>query len=100
MLSLKNDVNLNGAKPEIAIACLVVYSVYRDFGYDCVLTSANDGQHGFGSLHYAGLAVDFRTHHVQANDIEPLADTIREALGPQFDVVLEDTHIHVEFQPK
>jgi UDP-N-acetylenolpyruvoylglucosamine reductase len=65
-----------------------------------VLTSANDGQHGFGSLHYAGLAVDVRTHHVTANDIEPLADTIREALGPQFDVVLEDTHIHVEFQPK
>jgi hypothetical protein len=99
-LKLKPGVRVLGLKPEILTAMLVAESIIGDA---FVITAAVDSNHKAGSLHYAGLAVDFRT-----NDLTSPMDTIlklRDALGPEYDVLLEDSglpnaHGHIEFQPK
>ena len=50
-----------------------------------------------GSLHYAGCAVDLR---FPPDNAAGLKAALAEALGGDYDVVLEADHIHVEFQPK
>ena len=100
MVRFNDGVDLNGIKPEMVSGFVVVASVYTTLGYDCIPTSINDGVHGFGSLHYIGMAMDFRIRHVREDDRVALKNMIAEALGEQFDVVLETTHIHVEYQPK
>jgi hypothetical protein len=81
-----------------------------DAGWDMprklVVTSVCDGRHKKGSLHYKGLAFDVRTwangegEQLGVDDKEIMAKDYREVLGPDFDVVVESTHIHIEYQPK
>lgn len=82
------------------IAVMAVRDIFARAGYDTTITSAFDGIHSAGSLHYHGLALDFRTRHIPTRDRDPLARAIKEALGHEFDVVLEPTHLHIEFDPK
>ena len=70
-----------------------------DLGETFMITSCVDGTHGHNSLHYSGLAFDLRTRDL-ATDPGLVVQRLREALGAEFDVVLEPTHIHVEFQPE
>ena len=69
-------------------------------GRDCIITSARDGKHSTNSLHYVGKALDMRTRDLTDAQIQALAGELREWLGPDFDVVVERTHIHVEYDPK
>lgn len=100
MIQLKYGVDLLGLKPEAVIAVICAASVLREHGYATVVTSVSDGTHGRASLHYAGLAIDLRTSHIPEDDRGTMSSLIADALGAQFDVVLEETHIHIEFQPK
>ncbi len=97
---IKRGVRAKGLQPEISLAIEEAREVYREFGADLIITSMLDGQHMEGSLHYRGRAVDFRTRHLAQPDRALAANRLRLALGPEYDVVLEDTHIHVEFDPK
>ena len=98
MISFKQGVELNGVRPEIVAAMIVVGLVA---GRDIVITSVTEGKHSRGSLHYIGHAFDIRIRDIKnPEDIDSLVMTIREHLTDEFDVVLEATHIHVEFQPK
>jgi len=82
-----------------AVAMPIVREVYRDFGYTAVITSGVDGKHAKNSLHYSGRAFDFRTSNIALGDRIPLAATLSDSLGSEFDVVLENDHIHVEHDP-
>ena len=64
------------------------------------ITSLMDGTHSARSLHYSGRAVDFRTRDLSALEVAHLAAALKSDLGPAFDVVVEETHIHVEWDPK
>jgi hypothetical protein len=66
-------------------------------GEDLVITCGTDGKHRTGSLHYIGHAVDIRRSSLK--DAELTVGKFRNVLGDDFDVILEPTHIHVEFQP-
>ena len=107
ILSLKPDVKLDGLTPQMALGCFIVASVFWSFRATCTVTSANDGKHGPNSLHSRnGLcrACDFRTKDF-AGDKLALVTAIRDALGRDFDVVLEDIggeneHLHAEYDPK
>jgi hypothetical protein len=99
MVRLKPGVEVRGLKPEMALAALIVAGVYSSEGHDCTITSGRDGQHMRGSRHYWGHALDFRTRNVPNEKRPALAEAVREALGGEFDVVLESTHLHVEFDP-
>ncbi len=98
-LSLKIGVKLRGLTPEMLLAIVVVEGAYADLGYDTIITSACDGRHSRGSLHYVGLAVDFRTRHIGSDRLK-VTGKIKDRLGLEYDVVLERDHIHVEYQPE
>ena len=102
MIRFKRGVKLRGMSPQIGIAINVADGVYGDLGYETVVTSVCDGKHSPGSLHYVGLAADFRTRHLNHADLHHIKahGKLRSRLGVEFDVVLERDHIHVEWQPK
>jgi len=99
-ISLKQGVKMNLLQPQIVLGLLIISSIYKDYGYDLVLTSLSDGVHSPSSLHRLGSAVDLRTRCVGSADIVSLVSAIRRALGSDFDVILEADHLHVEYQPK
>lgn len=106
-MMLKKGVSIVGLKPEILVGLMVAQGVYDEFGCDLVVTAGVDGNHKIGSLHYKGLAVDLRTRDLREDEKELVAVLLKERLNGQpdnfageFDVVLERTHIHLEFDPK
>ncbi len=97
---IKKGVEAQGLQPEILLAIMEAREVYRDLDAELIITSLLDGKHMKGSFHYKGLAVDLRTRHLSKTDRALAAARIRLALGPEYDVVLEKTHIHLEYDPK
>ena len=70
---------------------------YEFYGEEIVVTSTYEGNHGPGSLHYANQAFDARLPHASADAI---ISGMINTMGPEFDVVQEKTHIHIEYDPK
>jgi hypothetical protein len=102
MLRIKHGVKLGGIKPEAVIAMVIAGQIYDAFGEDCVVTSGLDGKHMPGSKHYEGLAFDTRTRTLEKSIIEHVEDSLKQALGREYDVVYEPekVHFHIEFDPK
>jgi hypothetical protein len=69
-------------------------------GREAVITSAKDRSHSPNSLHYNGLAVDIRTRGISDADQSMLLSYLIASLGRSWDVVLESSHIHIEYDPK
>ncbi len=102
--------------PDATEGLAIAATVYQRFGLAGVITSAKDGRHSTGSLHYSGNAFDLRLPsrcmpQPWNERAETLDYVVQEALihelGDDWDVVLEkhqqspwDWHIHVENQPK
>lgn len=104
-MKLRPSVRILGVKPETVLGALIVESCYAAIGVDPVVTVGIEGVHSMGSEHYTGLALDFRMHHVPVDRREALVAAIREALGPDFDVLWESVgtpneHLHIEYDPK
>ena len=102
-LYLKRDpdgVRVQGIKPEMLVVLMVAEGVYREHDANCVVTSCVDSAHGTKSLHPFGYAVDLRTWNVPEKQAGAVAGKIKARLSVEYDVVLEDDHIHVEFDPR
>jgi hypothetical protein len=84
----------------MVLAAIVCRDVLEKRKLDAVITAGLDGKHSPGSLHYVGLAFDLRTNNIPAADREPVRAEIKDALGDDYDVVIEGDHIHIECQPK
>lgn len=97
-MRLAPDVRVYGLKTEILLAVMIAARLYDKKGEDFTITSVIEGKHMSGSLHYVGYAFDIRPP-MMSNPIAMQKD-IRDALGDDYDVVFEETHIHIEFQPK
>ena len=105
-MRLKHGASLKDLTPQMALAAIIVRDVYFDLdkGASCTITSVNDSKHSEHSLHYKGRALDIRTHDFEG-DKHQLLHELKEALGPEFDVVFEgegtpNEHMHVEYDPK
>lgn len=106
MIKLKNKtVNIATLNPVMWRAAVLVDDLCGKYKRDCIITSANDSKHGEGSLHGKDKALDFRTWHLPggylglaARDVAQRATAELKPLG--YDVVLENDHLHVEYQPK
>jgi len=99
-MRFKAGVSVVGLQPQIALALSVAESVYEDYDTELVVTSCNDGQHSYSSLHWSGNAADIRTKSLPKELWHSVHSQLQEALGRDYDVVLESDHIHVEYQPK
>jgi hypothetical protein len=98
---IKASVDLRGITPQMAIAYTIACHIYWErCQVRCVITSASDGVHGPNSLHYKGKALDLRTNNIPRHALPALHADLKTALGPQFDVVLESDHIHLEHDVK
>lgn len=75
-------------------------TIKRITAMEMVVTSVTEGRHGLGSLHYKGLAFDIRISAWTPMMVENVTNGIKKDLGPDWDVVLETDHIHVEHDPK
>lgn len=100
ILSVKPGVRIRGISNEILLAINVAQSIYADSGEAMMtITSLTDGRHNSGSLHHTGEAVDLRLPKiVDAKTMRDRLSAILHLVG--YDVVLEATHIHIEYDPK
>lgn len=98
--------------PGLAPYLSLVSEVFEGLGFDARITHIRDGKHSNGSLHYVGDAIDvvwlpYRTL------LPEVAEEIEHSLYlklngfpqfagllPDFDVVYEGSHFHIEYQPK
>jgi len=94
---LKAGVDISRLKREIRRALPKLDRIYRGLGEHLVITSTYEGTHSPGSLHYANDAVDTR---LPAREVKGTMAEIRRELGPDYDVVKEVNHIHIEWDPK
>ena len=95
MLQFKEGVQLTVTKA-INEILYGVELVYRGFQVSCVVTSGTDGVHGKESKHYTAEALDFRIRDLKPDQRNTLVQSCKQVLGKGFDVVLEQTHLHVE----
>lgn len=69
-------------------------------GGTLTVTSQSDGTHKADSLHYLGRAWDIRIRDLpHIGDARDWANNLKDALGPDWDVILESDHLHLEYQP-
>lgn len=100
MISHKPGVRIAFLRTALFHAVHVADQVYAAHGEpETVVTSGTEGTHSPGSLHYVGLAVDLRLTSGRGK-AEAIRRQLAERLGADFDVVLENDHIHIECQPK
>ncbi len=98
VLTIKAGVRIKGLHSAMVRALPIVEDVYGTV--ECVITSGADGKHMFGSLHPRGKALDFRTRNLPSGALGGVIDAIRQRLGPDYDVIKEKDHLHVEYDPK
>lgn len=96
----KVDVRLHGMQVPMIFAMMVANELVKEYDVEFVITSGVEGRHGKGSCHYSGNAFDFRKREFKNNDAAAVAKELQERLGPDFYVLLERTHIHVQFKPQ
>ncbi len=96
-MRIKEGVRVYGIEGPLVLALVIADQLYWERAEELVVTSLMDGNHMRGSLHYVGLAGDLR---LPGSGIQELRDELAIRLGPDYDVVVESEHIHVEFQPK
>ena len=98
----KKGVRFTPTLSPIWIGVQVAEQIYSEMGYDCVVTSWADGEHQETSLHWIGHAVDLRTAAagIWQDEAREIAARMKMRLpDAEFDVVVEDNHIHLEYQP-
>lgn len=100
-LWLKKGVSLKHLSPQTLLAITIVCSI--DPGQTIIITSIADPAPGRlpQSLHPTGNAFDFRVEYCEDLDFVWFKSQLHSVFhDTDFDVVFEDTHIHLEYDPK
>jgi hypothetical protein len=69
-------------------------------GKEMIVTAVFDGMHMDGSKHYSGDAFDVRKWNYTMEQLSSFISNLRDNLGTDYDIVIESTHIHIEYDPK
>ncbi|RJP44511.1 hypothetical protein C4587_01870 [Candidatus Parcubacteria bacterium] len=107
-MKIKEGVRLAGIRPEMLLALFIWAEICREYGIEAEITGGMEGVHSPGSLHYVFLANDVsRKEPDRIGKTQEMVSKLRFNLNAStvpgkgdYDVVLEGTHIHIEFQPK
>ena len=101
MMKFKKGVKINGILPELAFVQPLIKEIAEKYSTDYTITSGVDGKHMTGSLHPLGGAIDIRTRDLYYPwQKQQMAAALRSCLTDEFDIVEEEDHIHIEFDPK
>lgn len=96
-------VRFDGVKTETLAGIMVASFVYFRHGHACTvvkLVTENPGVQRLRTAHDQGLAADLRSSMIPKDKLSRMVLSLKDALGSDYDVVLEKDHIHMEFQPK
>jgi len=96
----KQGVSLEGLGTEILSAVDKAAPILEALNVPLVVTSATEGKHKKGSKHFSGNAIDIRTRQLAPENQQKVTAELKDALGTDFDVILEKDHIHIEYDPK
>lgn len=99
-MKIRAGANIQGIDFKLRPVLIYADEIWKRHGQELVVTAGMDGEHSASSLHYYGLAVDLRTSYFLPEIAKVVCDDLAFKLGRNFDVVLEKTHIHVEYDPK
>jgi hypothetical protein len=99
-MKIKDGASVQGCHWRMFDAALKIERVLGEYGFELTITAGTDGQHGPHSLHYQGLAIDFRTREISPGQQVKVYRDIKLALGNDFDVVQEADHGHAEYDPQ
>ena len=99
LINIKEGVSLVGLQIEMRVVLLTVSKVFRRFtDVEAVVTSGTEGRHTWGSLHYYGYALDFRTRDLTEAQLQKVRREIKKVLGDSYTVIAEDSHIHINYR--
>jgi len=100
MIKIKSGVQFSHTSfiyPDIMRIIYIVQKMAPE-GYEVTITSGCDGDHKPNSSHYTGRGFDFRTRDFpEDKNIGVWLKRIQAALGSCYFVLLEETHLHVQF---
>lgn len=96
-MQIKKGAMISGLTLVMRPVLVYANQIWNKYGQELVVTSGLDGTHSAGSLHYYGLAVDFRSRYFNKKLQKQVVKELQNALGGDYDVVLHRTHIHAEF---
>lgn len=94
---IKAGVDISRLRPEIRKKLNMIEVICAECGAELVITSTYEGTHSAGSLHYADLAIDTRTPKKGGSQFR---HKLKAELGPDYDIVGELDHTHIEHDPK
>jgi len=94
---IKAGVYIDRLDPKIRKKLGKIEGLYAERNEEPIITSTYEGTHSAGSLHYANMAIDTRWPIKRRDTI---IDELKKTLGPDYDVVREGDHIHIEYDPK
>ena len=100
-LDIKPGVDLTDMSTAITDIFDDIAAVWRQHtpGVTPVITAGRDGDHRANSKHYTGEAIDLRTSNLKQKQIDIIENALQTAIGSSYDVLCEDNHIHVEYDP-
>jgi len=96
-----SSVNIWGLKVQMQPVLKNAEKIWESRGKGLVITSARDGIHSAGSLHYYGYAVDLRASEAWGytpTEITVLVEELHSELGSDYQIIRHDSHIHVEYE--
>jgi len=104
-MKIKEGANIQGIDIRMRPALIEAERIWKQYGQDegVTVTSGLDGTHSAGSLHYYGLAVDFRTRYWSPETAYKVYHQLKKKLREisiNFDVIFHKSHIHVEYDEK
>jgi hypothetical protein len=94
---IKAGVDISRLKPPIRKKLSQVYAMYKVLGEHMIITCTYDGNHSAGSLHYADLGIDLAYPLKMSEEFK---DALEIVFGPDYDIVYEQSHIHIEYDPR
>lgn len=99
---IKEGVILQGLQLEMRAVLKHANEIWKKHGQELAITSGLDGTHSAGSYHYFGYALDLRTRYFIISERQEVVHALQHALarikgGKGYSVILESTHIHVQY---
>jgi len=100
-MRVKQGADCRGLKEPITSKFFIIEECYRHAvspaEFTFVITCGTDSHEDRPtSLHNAGLAIDIRIWFLSPGQVTQLVTDLQYYLGPDYDVVAESDHVHIE----